>query len=67
VYVVNPAGRIEERKVQIGLQTDTDVEIVAGLRAGEMFVVSDRSGLKNGEQVRSQVVELMQYQGDKAR
>jgi hypothetical protein len=30
-----------------------------------MVVVSDRSGLKPGEEVRPQKVELIQYQGQK--
>jgi len=35
---------------------------VAGLREGEMVVVSDRAGLKPGEKVSPQVVQIMQYQ-----
>jgi hypothetical protein len=39
------------------------VEIVSGLHEGEKIVVSDRSGLKAGQAVRPQAIELMQYQG----
>ena len=67
VLVVNASNRIEERKVQIGLQTDTDAEIVAGLKEGELVVASDRSGLKPGQEVRPQPVELLQYQGAQER
>jgi hypothetical protein len=45
------------------MQTDTDAEIVSGLNEGELVVASDRSGLKSGQEVRPQTVELMQYQG----
>jgi RND family efflux transporter MFP subunit len=66
VYVVSGANKVEERKVQTGIQTDTDAEIIAGLNEGEVVIVSDRSGLKPGQEVRTQVAEEMEYQGDKA-
>ncbi len=64
VYVVDPSDKIEDRQVILGLQTATDAEILSGLSAGEMIVMSDRSGLKAGEEVRPQVIELVQYQGE---
>jgi RND family efflux transporter MFP subunit len=63
VDVVDASNKIETRPVVIGIQTDTDAEIVSGLREGEAVVVSDRSSLKAGEVVRPKVVELVQYQG----
>jgi macrolide-specific efflux system membrane fusion protein len=65
VYVVNSANKIEDRKVTLGIQTDVDAEVVSGLKEGDLAVVSDRSGLKPGEGVHPQVVELIQYQGQK--
>ena len=65
VYVVNPAGKIEDRAVTLGLQTATDAEVVSGVVEGESVVVSDRSGLKPGEIVRPQVVQMLQYHGGK--
>ncbi len=50
--------------MRLGMQTDTDAEIVAGLNEGEFVVVSDRSGLKPGQTVQPQTVELMHYKGD---
>jgi RND family efflux transporter MFP subunit len=61
VYVVNANGEIEERPVSLGIQTSSDAEVVAGLTEGEQVVVSDRSGLKAGEKVHPQVVQIMQY------
>jgi len=61
VFVVNPNHELEDRTVTLGLETATDAEVVAGLREGEQVVVSDRSGLKNGEKVAPQTVQLMQY------
>jgi RND family efflux transporter MFP subunit len=61
VFVVNPSGEIEERPVTLGLQTAADAEVVAGLHEGEQVVVSDRSGLKPGEKVTPQTVQIMEY------
>ena len=61
VFVVNANKVLEDRPVTLGLQTATDAEVVAGLREGEQVVVSDRSGLKPGEKVLPQVVQMMQY------
>jgi len=61
VFVVNANNQIEDRPVSLGLQTASDAEVVSGLSAGEQVVVSDRSGLKPGEKVNPQVVQIMQY------
>jgi RND family efflux transporter MFP subunit len=62
VYVVNANGKLEDRPIKLGLQTENSAEVISGLSEGEQVVVSDRSGLKSGEFVRPQVVQLMQYQ-----
>jgi RND family efflux transporter MFP subunit len=61
VLVVNADGVLEQRSVQVGLQTSNDAEIVSGLEDGERVVVSDRSGLKAGQKIRAQVVAAMEY------
>ena len=61
VFVVNANGEIEDRPVSLGIQTSSDTEVVAGLTEGEQVVVSDRSGLKPGEKVHPQIVQIMQY------
>ena len=61
-YIVDQNNQIEDRPITLGLQTATDAEVVAGLNPGEQVVVSDRSGLKPGEKVRPQDVQVMQYQ-----
>jgi len=65
VYVVDASNKIEDRPVTLGIQTATDAEVVSGLKAGELVVVSDRGSLKPGEEVQPKVVELIEYQGDK--
>ena len=61
VFVVTAADQLEDRPVRLGIQTANDAEVVAGLHEGEMVVVSDRAGLKAGEKVSAQVVQVMQY------
>ncbi len=63
VYVASPTGKVELRVVTVGLETATDAEVVSGLAEGESVIVSDRSGLKAGEEVRPQVIEMLQYHG----
>lgn len=62
VFVVGRNNEIEDRPIMLGLQTANDAEVVSGLTEGEKIVVSDRSGLKAGEAVLPQVVQIMQYQ-----
>jgi RND family efflux transporter MFP subunit len=64
VYVVGPSNTIEERQVTLGVETADYAEIVSGLHEGEKIVTSDRSGLKAGEVVRPQAMNLIQYQSD---
>ena len=56
--VVTPENRIEIRKVQLGLQTATSVEIRSGLRTGELVVTSNRSRLEAGQQVRPKLTDI---------
>jgi RND family efflux transporter MFP subunit len=65
VLVVNAEGILEQRAVEIGLQTSSDAEIISGLNEGEQVVVSDRSGLKAGQKVQAQTVAAPEYhEGD---
>jgi hypothetical protein len=48
----------------MGVETADYAEIVSGLHEGEKIVTSDRSGLKAGEVVRPQAMNLIQYQSD---
>jgi RND family efflux transporter MFP subunit len=63
VDVVGPTSKVELRTVTVGLETSTDAEIVSGLTEGESVIVSDRSGLKAGEPVSPQAVQMLQYHG----
>lgn len=45
-------GKIDRVGVKLGISTDTEVEVVSGLRQGDTVVVSDASNLQDGDPVR---------------
>jgi RND family efflux transporter MFP subunit len=61
VLVVDRDDHLEERPVEVGLETSTDAEIISGLKVGEQVVVSDRNGLKPGQKVHPQPVAVLEY------
>ena len=63
VLVVNPANKIEQRTVTLGVQNASYAEALAGVADGEQVVVSDRGALKPGEVVRPKTVDLLNYEG----
>jgi RND family efflux transporter MFP subunit len=62
VFVIAANSEIEDRPITVGIQTATDAEVLTGLSEGEQVVVSDRSGLKPGQKVHPQTVQIMQFQ-----
>jgi RND family efflux transporter MFP subunit len=52
VVVVTPENRIEMRKVQLGLQNESKVEVRSGLQENEIVVTGNRTNLRSGQQVR---------------
>jgi RND family efflux transporter MFP subunit len=63
VYAVDAQSKIESRTVTLGIQTDTDAEIISGLSEGDTIVASDRGGLRVGQKVRPQPINLDQGSG----
>ena len=61
VDVVGSDGKIQICRVNLGVQTATDAAVLSGVTPGQMVVVSDRSGLKAGQQVSPKEVQLFQY------
>jgi RND family efflux transporter MFP subunit len=61
---VGADNKIVVRPVSLGIQTATDAEVLSGLRPGDLVVVGDRGGLRAGETVRTQVVELTENGAD---
>jgi RND family efflux transporter MFP subunit len=66
VLVVNHQAEIEDRPITLGIQTATDAEVLSGLDEGEQVIVSDHSGLKPGQKVHPQVVQIIQYKEGKS-
>jgi multidrug efflux pump subunit AcrA (membrane-fusion protein) len=64
VLVVDMNNRIQNRRIELGLQNPNEAQVISGLNEGDRVVVSDRSGLRPGEEVRPQPVEPMHYQGE---
>jgi RND family efflux transporter MFP subunit len=62
LFIVSPEGKIEIRPVTLGLETPDSIEILSGAAAGDRVVVSERSGLKPGEPVRPQLVQVPHYE-----
>jgi RND family efflux transporter MFP subunit len=62
VDVVGPSNQVEIRPVVTGVETAEDVEIVSGVKEGELVITGDRSGLKAGQQVTPKMVNVMEYQ-----
>jgi len=58
VFVVTPENQVAIRKVKLGLQTSTKVEILSGIEAGDMVVIGNRAGLQSGQQVQPKVTAM---------
>ena len=64
VFLVDMNNHLQNRPITVGLETANQAEVLSGLNEGDRVVVSDRSGLKAGTEVRPKTVEVMQYQAD---
>lgn len=51
VFVINADGQVEERSVTTGLTTKTQVEIISGVKAGEIVVTNGQVNLEDGAKV----------------
>lgn len=60
VWVAEPSGYIHKQMITTGMETPDDVEVVSGLRDGEMVAVGDRSSLREGEPVKPKPIRLIQ-------
>lgn len=58
VMVVGSGNRIEVRRVGLGLETASRVEVLSGVRPGDLVVIGGRSGLQSGQAVQPKVTVL---------
>jgi RND family efflux transporter MFP subunit len=57
VLVVNSQSVVEERRVQLGQEGSTNIEVRAGLREGELVIIGNPSGYRAGEKVQTKEAE----------
>ena len=58
VYVVNRDNQIEERAVELGLETPEKFEVLAGLREGDLVIVGNRAEFQAGEKVEPKLLAV---------
>jgi membrane fusion protein, multidrug efflux system len=61
--VVVAGGKVEHRSVRLGLEAPDRVQVVSGLREGELVVIGSRSQLRDGMPVTPNVVGQHATQG----
>ena len=59
VMVVTPSHRLEVRKIALGLETANFVEVLSGLKDGEMVVIGNRGSLQPGQEVIPKVTNMV--------
>ena len=55
VLLVNAAGKIEERAIKLGLETQTRYEVLGGLKEGDLVVIGNRGQLAAGQKVEPRI------------
>jgi RND family efflux transporter MFP subunit len=63
LMVVSDDGRIEERRVALGLESPTEIEITSGASDGQMVVIGNRNQLRSGQIVQPKVLEASNTKG----
>jgi len=58
VMVVAAGNRIEVRRVSLGLETANKVEVLSGLKEGDLVVIGERSSLQAGQKVQPKVTTM---------
>jgi RND family efflux transporter MFP subunit len=58
VMVITSEKQVESRKVSLGLETANLVEVLAGLREGDLVVIGSRASLQAGQQVKPKVTSM---------
>ncbi len=58
VMIVTPNNRVEKRRITVGIETANLVEIRSGLNEGDSVVLSGRTNLQPGEEVRPRVTVM---------
>jgi RND family efflux transporter MFP subunit len=62
VYLINDRHEIEERAVQLGIETPARYEVLSGLREGDLVMIGNRAQVHVGEKVTTKLVALVAAQ-----
>jgi RND family efflux transporter MFP subunit len=62
VYMIDRDQRIEERPVQLGIETPTKYEVLSGLQDGDQVMIGSRSEVSVGEKVSVNPIKLFALQ-----
>jgi RND family efflux transporter MFP subunit len=65
ILLINKQNKLEERSVQIGVETPDQVEILSGLSEGDLVVIGNRSQLQPGMAVQPKIISIAQTSGGK--
>ncbi len=57
VFMVNPNQEIEERPVTLGLETADRVEVLSGLKEGDLVVVGNHSQIRPGQKAQTKFLK----------
>ena len=63
VYAIGKDSKVEERTVQVGIETPSDVQILSGLKENDLVVVGDRSRLRPGDTVEPKITAQVAANG----
>ena len=58
MLVVNARNEVEERKVGLGVQGKSRVEVTSGLQEGDRVIIGNQSQFRSGEKVSAKEVKL---------
>jgi RND family efflux transporter MFP subunit len=58
VFVVNRDNQIEDRPVQLGLETPDKYEVLSGLQEGDLVVIGNHSEIQTGQKVEPKLIAL---------
>jgi RND family efflux transporter MFP subunit len=58
VMLITPDQKVEVRKVSLGLETANLVEVLSGLREGDLVVIGSRASLQAGQQVKPKITSM---------
>jgi RND family efflux transporter MFP subunit len=57
VFLINKENQIEERTIQLGLETPAKLEVLAGLAENDLVMIGSRTQVKPGQKVQPKMLE----------